>query len=91
MHSLNSSKPIGKCKQCALNMKRSCGVFAFPAQKWARGTCRGFMNELLYAEYVQRQSEFHAKTSKELRRERARNRGSEPHYNGLLNPGGGRW
>ena len=91
MHSQNSPKPIGKCKGCPLNLKKRCGLFTHPAQMWARGTCRAYMDEQLHAGYLARQTQFQAKTPKELRRERARKRQSEPHYNGLLNPGGGRW
>ena len=90
MHSFNSTKPIGKCKGCPLNLKKRCGVFNHPARMWAKGNCRGYMNGQLYADYAERQAEFHAKTPKELRRENALIHQSEPHYNGISNPGGAR-
>ena len=91
MHSFHSIKPIGHCKGCPLNLKKRCGVFSYPALMWAKGACRGYMNGQLHAEYVGRQAEFHAKTPRELRRERARMRRTEPHHNGVSNPGGSRW
>ena len=66
-------------------------MFTSPARMWARKKCWGHMNRQLYDEYVERQAEFHAKTPKELRRENARMHKSEPHYNGVSNPGGARW
>ena len=91
MHSAHSTKPISKCKGCPMNSKKQCGVFSFPGQMWAKGNCRGYMNEQIYADYVKGQTEFHAKTPKELRREKARMHRTEPHHNGISNSGGARW
>jgi hypothetical protein len=91
MHSLHSPKPIGKCKGCPLNLKQRCGIFARPGRMWAKGKCRGYKSEKLYARYVEQQARFHAKTPKDLRREGARRRKAEPHYDGIVNPGGARW
>jgi len=85
-----SYSPIGKCKGCPLNLKKSCGVFPNPKAEWDKGKCKGFMNEELHAEYLKQQSEFHAKTPKEIRQEVAKRRKSEPHYDGISNPGGSR-
>ena len=84
-------RPIGKCKGCPLNLRKRCGVFQDPKEQWDRGKCKGFMNEELHAEYLQKQSEFHAKTPKEIRQEKSRRNKTEPHHDGQPNPGGKRW
>lgn len=84
-------KPIGKCKGCPLNLKKHCGVFDYPREQWSKKTCEGYMNEELHAQYLEEQAQSHNDTPKELRREKAAERKSEPHWDGISNPGGSRW
>jgi hypothetical protein len=87
----NRLKPIGKCKGCPLNIKKRCGVFLHPKEMWDRGRCKGFMNDELYADYLEKQEQFHAKTPRELRQEQSKRNKAEPHHDGLPNPGAARW
>jgi hypothetical protein len=91
MHSRNSGKPIGKCKGCPLNLKKRCAVFSNPFEMWQKGKCRGYGDEALLAEHVAAQAAVDAKQAKAARRETARRRKTEPHHDGLANPGGARW
>jgi hypothetical protein len=91
MRSRALGKPIGKCKGCPLNLRRRCAVFAHPREEWAKGNCKGYMNEQLHARYLEQKAQSHGDTPKELRRQKAAERKSGPHYDGISNPGGSRW
>lgn len=91
MHNDADSRPIGKCKGCPLNLKKRCAVFAHPHEQWSRGRCKGYMNTQMYADYLEEQSKTHDKTAREIRREKAAERKTTPHQDGILNPGGTRW
>jgi len=87
MRSHDLRKPIGKCKGCPLNLKKRCGLFDHPREKWAKGKCNGYMNEQLYAQYLEQQAEPPKRTLKEIRQEKAAQRNTEPHYDGKSDPG----
>lgn len=91
MHSNSDSRPIGKCKGCPLNLKRRCAVFEHPHKQWSRGRCKGYMNGQIVARYLDEQARPHEKTARDIRREKAVERKTIPHQDGLLNPGGSRW
>ncbi|HNR94654.1 MAG TPA: hypothetical protein PKM67_05470 [Kiritimatiellia bacterium] len=91
MHSHQDPKPIGKCGGCPLNLKKSCGMFEHPAEQWAHGRCKGFMNAKMFEAFVAAQAREHEKTHKEIRREKQEERKSISHVDGIPNPGGSRW
>lgn len=91
MHSNADIRPIGKCKGCPLNLKKRCAVFEHPHEQWSKGRCKGYMNQELYARYLNEQSRPHEKTPKDVRKEKAAERKAIPHQDGILNPGGTRW
>lgn len=79
-------KPVRKCYGCGLNLRKHCGVFENPAEMWTKGTCPGYQNEELLAQYMEA-TEHHVKTPKELRQERAKLQKTEPHWQGLPSKG----
>ena len=91
MHNQTGIRPIGKCKGCPSNLKKSCALFEHPYGQWAKGRCKGFMNEEMYAQYLKEQAAAHEKTRKEIRQEKAAELKTVQHQDGILNPGGSRW
>lgn len=91
MHAQAKTRPIGKCSGCPSNLKKQCAVFEHPHEQWSKGHCKGYMNEEMYADYLQKQAVVHEKTPKEIRQEKAVELKTITHQDGVLNPGGSRW
>ena len=91
MHSHQDPKPIGKCSGCPLNFKKNCGMFEHPAEQWAHGRCKGFMNAKMFEAYTASQAGEHQRTSKEVRKEKQAACKTVAHADGILNPGRSRW
>ena len=91
MHSRHSVKPVGKCKGCPLNFKKRCGVFENPGEMWAKGKCSGYKNQALVDAFNDEAAENTSDAAREARRQRAESMKSEPHHDGIVNPGGSRW
>ena len=91
MHSNMDNHPVGKCKGCPLNLKKRCAVFSHPQEQWAHGHCKGFMNEPLYRQYLEEQTQASPKSHKEIRQEKAAERKTVAHQNGQVSRTGKRW
>ena len=74
-----------------MNLRTRCGVFPHPREEWEKGKCKGYMDEQLHARYLEQQAESRGKTPKQVRQEKAAERKTEPHHDGISNPGGARW
>ena len=78
-----STKPIGKCKGCELNLRDRCAAFEWPREQWTRSKCRGYNDPELIAA-CQAQSEGAAPvTSRERRQALFKLKQTEPHYQGV--------
>ena len=79
-----SQKPVRKCHGCGLNFGDSCGVYEFPHQMWHGRSCPGYKNEEMLRQYEAEQAKHPVDTRKQMRRELAKQRATEPHYQGTL-------
>lgn len=79
-----SHKPCRKCHSCGLNFGDHCGIHPKPKAMWHHRTCPGFQNEQMLAEFEDAQKKHPPNYSKEQRREAARKRNAEPHWQGVL-------
>lgn len=78
-----SSKPVRKCHGCGLNLRDRCGVYKSPHEMWHnRKRCPGHGNEALLKEYLSKQEHVGGGKGKDARQLRAKQRRTEPHYNG---------
>jgi hypothetical protein len=75
-------KPVRKCHDCGLNLGDRCAVFDVPRERWHHRPCMGYKNEEMLRQYQEHLARHPANRRKELRREVARQRASEPHYQG---------
>ena len=91
MHSKADIKPIGKCKGCPLNLRDQCAVFQYPHEEWSHGHCKGYMNDVLHAHYLEERMQPHEKSHKEIRQKKMADLKTIEHQDGILNPGGSRW
>lgn len=91
MHNQTGTRPIGKCKGCPSNLKRECALFEHPYGQWAKGHCKGYMNEAMYEQYLADQAVIHQKKPREVRQEKAAGLKTVTHQDGILNPGNARW
>lgn len=94
MHKHASSKPIGKCHGCPMNLKKSCAVFSNPREQWSHGSkpCKGFMNQALYQHWLDEQMQkAPPETGKEARREKMDELKTVEHQDGMLTPSARRW
>ena len=80
-------RPIGKCKGCCLNRKARCAAGLAPKAQWDHGRCKYYGDEALLAELLKRPSPSGAKLARLKRRAKAVEKASQPHYNGVLDPG----
>ncbi len=79
-----SRKPCRKCHACGLNFGDHCGIHPDPKAMWHHRTCPGFMNDELLAAFEADQEKHRPNYSKQRRREAARKRDTEPHWQGVL-------
>jgi len=84
----DARRPIGKCKGCCLNQRTVCLAGLEPKKVWDRRSCRHYNNAELLAELA---SGGGAPSGAELarmrRKAKADRTATEPHYNGVLDPG----
>ena len=79
-----SQKPCQKCHGCGLNLGDHCGIYPQPKDMWHHRTCPGFKNEDVLLQFESEKRKHPPDQSKQLRRETARQRDAEPHWQGLL-------
>ena len=84
MNKKQSPKPIRECHDCGLNLGDHCGVYAVPRAMWHHRSCPGYKNEAMLAEYEAEQAKHPPDRAKQMRREVAKRRASEPHWQGTL-------
>jgi hypothetical protein len=89
MKAKHHSKPVRKCHDCGLNLGDHCGVYSAPRDMWHRRNCPGYRNEEMLARYEAEQAKHPPNPAKQLRREVAKRRASEPHWQGTLPVGTG--
>ena len=77
-------RPIRKCHGCGLNLGDHCGIYAAPKETWHNHPCPGYKNEAMLADYRLGQGKRSSDAAKEKRREVAKQRSSEPHWQGTL-------
>jgi len=80
-------RPVGKCKGCCLNQKRRCAAGLRPKAQWDHGKCRHYDDQALLAEIERMPSPTGAKLARLRRKARAEQMATEPHWNGVLDPG----
>ena len=85
----NGRHPVRKCGKCKLNFRTHCGVYENPHEMWGtHRKCPGFMNEKVYAAYLEKEERLTKtngkKSSVAARRKTARLRNTEPHHDGRL-------
>jgi len=82
------SRPIGKCKGCCLNQRTSCAAGLEPKAVWDRRKCRHYNDrELLVQLAAAAAAPSGAKLARQRRKVKADLMATEPHYNGVLDPG----
>ena len=77
-----NQKPVRKCHGCGLDFGDHCGVYECPRDLWYHRSCPGYKNEDLLRQYEAEQAKHPVDRSKQTRREVAKQRASEPHYQG---------
>ncbi len=82
----DSLRPIGKCKGCSLNLRRTCAAGLEPKAQWAKGRCACFGKLEMLAE-TNRFTLSGAKFSRLLRRSQALQATGTPRRNGRLYAG----
>jgi len=80
----HNQKPCRKCHGCGLNFGDHCGVYHVPKEIWHHRACPGFKNEDMLSRFETEQKKHPPDHSKERRRETAKQRDSEPHWQGRL-------
>ena len=81
-----SSRPIGRCKGCCLNLRTHCAAELLPKSVWARGSCKRYNDGALLEQIKAGAGPTGAALAKRKRQARAVLSGTEPHYNGVLDP-----
>ena len=81
----DSSRPIGKCRGCELNMRTFCAAGLEPHTEWDGGRCR-FRNRGLAEVTSSRLAPVGAKAAKEQRRARATVLATKSHADGFAVP-----
>jgi len=79
-----NKKPVRKCHGCGLNFGDWCGVYQFPRHMWHHRSCPGYKNEDMLRQYEAEQARHPVDKRKQMRRELAKQRATEPHYQGTL-------
>jgi len=77
-------KPIRKCHGCGLNLGDHCATYEFPREMWHHRSCPGYKNEEKLREYETELARHPPNQKKQMRREVAKRRASEPHHQGTL-------
>jgi len=84
MNKKQSPKPIRKCHACGLNLGDHCGVYPTPREMWYNRSCPGYKNVGMLAQYELEQAQHPTDPAKQKRREVAKQRSAEPHWQGTL-------
>jgi hypothetical protein len=82
-----AERPIGKCKGCCLNSKTYCLGGFQPKQQWRHGRCRHYGDAKLLAEILSRPQPSGTELAYLARKAKAVRTATEPHHNGVLDPG----
>ncbi len=80
-------RPIGKCSGCCLNLRTQCATGLETKRQWRRGKCRHYDDQELLAELEAQPGPTGAALAKTRRQVKAAAMATEPHYNGVLDPG----
>jgi len=84
MKKRQSHKPTRKCHSCGLNLGDQCGIYPAPRKQWGRRPCPGYENGAMLAQYEMELARQLPDPAKQKRREVAKQRSSEPHWQGTL-------
>jgi len=79
-----AKKPVRKCHACGLNLGDHCGIYPDPKEMWHHRSCPGYKNEDMLNQYKAEQAKHPPDHCKNIRRDVARQRASEPHWQGTL-------
>jgi len=82
MKTKKNQKPVRRCHNCGLNLGDHCGVYPDPREMWHHRACPGFQNQEMLREYEAKQAKKPADHARERRQETAKQRESEPHWQG---------
>ncbi len=77
-------RPIGKCKGCRLNLRTTCAAGVEPLLAWSRGTCRHWNDLTALERYQSPQLLTGARKAKLIRRVKAEQNRTVPHFNGQI-------
>ena len=77
-----NQKPVRKCGACGLDFGDHCGVYESPRDMWHHRSCPGYKNEDMLRQYQAEQTRHAVDTRRQRRLEVAKQRASEPHYQG---------
>ena len=80
-------RPIGKCKGCCLNFKASCAGGFLPEERWNGRRCKHYGDAELLEQVLSRPEPTGARRARVARKGKAAAMATEPHYNGVLDPG----
>jgi len=80
-------RPIGRCKGCCLNMRTFCAAGVEPKATWDTGRCKHYGDAELLAAVKDSLPPTGARRARIARRAKARAARSEPHHDGVLDPG----
>ncbi|MHC4981966.1 MAG: hypothetical protein ACYTF6_02215 [Planctomycetota bacterium] len=87
MKSAKSPRPIGKCKGCCLNYKTFCKAGLAPKAQWNTGRCKHYDDRELLEKILNRPQPTGAHAARLRRKAKAAKAATEPHHNGVLDPG----
>lgn len=76
------SRPIGKCKGCALNLRTICAAGLEPKAEWDRGRCRARDDEAILEHFHDPARLTGARAARQSRRTKAAMAKTVPHYDG---------
>jgi hypothetical protein len=84
MNAKRAHKPVRECHDCELNLGDHCGVYAVPKKMWRARSCPGHKNEAMLRQYQSEQAQHPPDKRKLMRRQVARQRESQPHWQGTM-------
>ena len=84
MNARRSHKPVRECHDCGLNLGDHCGVYPIPKKMWHARACPGHKNEAMLRQYQEEQAHHPPDRKKERRCQAAKQRASQPHWQGTM-------
>ena len=80
-------RPVGKCKGCCLNLRTYCAAGLPPKDQWDGRRCKHYGDAVLLKDIQRRPGPSGAKLARLRRKAKAEAAATEPHHDGVLDPG----